>query len=121
MEKKYIRYKAYGNLRKLLLEKLRDIGVERPSSSTLVSLNLKAYEELVSSVQDPEISYNDSMQMLVEKKLLAQKNKMYTIMLFEAVKAYQEEFEKSDRPTIKQVEKKTQQVLNIVIEDLLLL
>lgn len=118
---RYIKYRAYGELRKEFICRCKCLDVKRTTIAKIESLLRIVYTELTEAIENPIIDSKDELQVMIDKKREIEDNETYALMLKEAYEAYRLKFIAMDRPTIMQVEKKTQKVLNSVIDELLVL
>lgn len=118
---RYIKYIAYGKLRKELICRCKCLNVKRTTIAKIKSLLTIVYTELKDAIENPIIEQNDEIQIMVDKKKEIENNETYSLMLNEAYEAYKIKFISMDRPTITQIEKQTQKVLDSVIQELLIL
>ena len=116
---RYIEYRAYGHLKELFVAKLHAQNVQRPSIHRCELLLNNAYAEIKESITNPEILATDDMSTIYNKKREIEDNTIYYFMIQDAYAAYMNALFALSRPTLLQVEKHLENVLDTIIAKLL--
>ena len=107
----YIKYSAYADLYRSVMEKLKDNGVERTTERVVIEAITVAADMLIGSISMQSISAEDSVDQFIDKKLYNNSAKEYIKSTLEARGKFEETVKGCSRPTVATVSKKIRSVV----------